>query len=69
MTTDTTRPNALQSYWLPFTANRAFKARPRLISRAKGLYYETPDGRKILDATSGLYCVNAGHGQIGRAHV
>ena len=63
MTTDTTRPNALQSYWLPFTANRAFKARPRLISRAKGLYYETPDGRKILDATSGLYCVNAGHGR------
>ena len=63
MAPDTTRPNALESYWLPFTANRAFKARPRLIARAKGLYYETPDGRQILDATSGLYCVNAGHGR------
>ena len=48
---------------MPFTANRAFKARPRLIVRAEGLYYETPEGRKILDATSGLYCVNAGHGR------
>lgn len=56
-------PNALESYWLPFTANRAFKARPRLIARAKGLYYETPEGAQILDATSGLYCVNAGHGR------
>ena len=56
-------PNDLDAYWLPFSANRAFKARPRMISRAEGLYYETPDGRKILDATSGLYCVNAGHGR------
>ena len=64
MATDTTRPNALDAYWLPFTANRAFKARPRLIARAKGLHYETPEGRKILDATSGLYCVNAGHGRV-----
>lgn len=63
MTTDTTRPNALDAYWLPFTANRAFKARPRIITGAKGLYYETPSGQKILDATSGLYCVNAGHGR------
>ena len=56
-------PNSLDAYWLPFSANRAFKARPRMISRAKGLHYETPEGRKILDATSGLYCVNAGHGR------
>lgn len=63
MAFDTTRPNSMDAYWLPFTANRAFKARPRLIARAKGLYYETQEGRKILDATSGLYCVNAGHGR------
>jgi beta-alanine--pyruvate transaminase len=55
--------NSLEAYWLPFSANRAFKARPRMISKARGLYYETPDGRQILDATSGLYCVNAGHGR------
>jgi len=55
-------PNALEPYWLPFTANRAFKRRPRLFTAAEGLHYVTPDGRKVLDATSGLYCVNAGHG-------
>jgi beta-alanine--pyruvate transaminase len=60
---DITKSNSLESYWLPFTANRAFKARPRLISKAAGMYYETPNGQKILDATSGLYCVNAGHGR------
>ena len=53
--------NDMASYWLPFTANRAFKARPRLVSGAQGLHYTTPDGRLVLDATSGLYCVNAGH--------
>ena len=60
--TGNTPPNALQSYWMPFTANRAFKARPRLFSGAAGMHYLTPDGRRVLDATSGLYCVNAGHG-------
>ncbi|WP_226818811.1 aspartate aminotransferase family protein [Acidithiobacillus montserratensis] len=47
--------------WLPFTANRDFLQRPRLLQRAKGMYYQTPDGRPILDATAGLWCVNAGH--------
>ncbi len=56
-----TSPNELDAYWLPFTANRAFKRRPRLIASADGLHYVTPDGRRVLDATSGLYCVNAGH--------
>lgn len=59
----TTTPNAIDSYWMPFAANRAFKARPRLISGAEGVHYIAADGRKVLDATSGLYCVNAGHGQ------
>jgi beta-alanine--pyruvate transaminase len=55
------KPNEIDSYWLPFTPNRAFKKRPRLISGAKGMHFFTPDGRTVLDATSGLYCVNAGH--------
>jgi len=55
--------NDLAAYWMPFTANRAFKARPRMFSGAAGMYLTTPEGRKILDATSGLYCVNAGHGR------
>jgi beta-alanine--pyruvate transaminase len=51
----------LAAYWLPFTANRAFKRRPRLIERAEGMHYVTADGRKLLDAMSGLWCCNAGH--------
>jgi beta-alanine--pyruvate transaminase len=46
---------------MPFTANRAFKRAPRLLSEAKGMYYTTADGRRILDGTAGLWCVNAGH--------
>ncbi|MDX2158416.1 MAG: aspartate aminotransferase family protein [Hyphomicrobiaceae bacterium] len=57
------KPNELEPYWLPFTPNRAFKKRPRLFSGAKDMHYLTPDGRKIIDATSGLFCVNAGHGR------
>jgi beta-alanine--pyruvate transaminase len=51
----------LAAYWLPFTANRAFKRRPRLIDRAEGMHYYTPDGRELIDAMSGLWCCNAGH--------
>ena len=54
-------PNDLEAYWLPFTPNRAFKASPRLIARAKDMYYYTPDGRAVLDGTAGLWCTNAGH--------
>ncbi|MFM1815507.1 MAG: hypothetical protein RLZ98_2202 [Pseudomonadota bacterium] len=57
------KPNELASYWLPFTANRAFKQRPRMFVGAKDMHYLTDDGRKVIDATSGLYCVNAGHGR------
>jgi beta-alanine--pyruvate transaminase len=57
------KPNELQSYWLPFTPNRAFKKRPRLFSGAKDMYFWAPDGRKIIDGSSGLFCVNAGHGR------
>ncbi len=48
-------------FWMPFTANRQFKARPRLLTGASGMYYFTDDDRQILDGTAGLWCVNAGH--------
>ena len=57
------KPNELEPYWLPFTPNRAFKKKPRLFSGAKDMHYFTPDGRRVIDATSGLFCVNAGHGR------
>ncbi|QIM73500.1 aspartate aminotransferase family protein [Bordetella trematum] len=46
---------------MPFTANRQFKAQPRMLASAKGMYYTSLDGRQILDGTAGLWCVNAGH--------
>ena len=56
-----TAPNDLESFWMPFTANRDFKKNPRMLVKAEGLHYTTQDGRKLLDATAGLWCVNAGH--------
>ena len=58
---DASRPNDLETYWMPFTANRQFKAQPRLMVGAQGMHYQSVDGRKILDGTAGLWCVNAGH--------
>jgi beta-alanine--pyruvate transaminase len=58
---DRQSPNDLESWWLPFTANRSFKQRPRMITRAKGMYYYTPEGRAVLDGSAGLWCCNAGH--------
>ncbi|MFO7305486.1 MAG: aspartate aminotransferase family protein [Gammaproteobacteria bacterium] len=52
---------ALEAFWMPFTANRQFKASPRLLARAEGMYYWSADGRRMLDAAAGLWCVNAGH--------
>jgi beta-alanine--pyruvate transaminase len=51
----------LSAYWMPFTPNRDFKAQPRLISSAGGVYYYDANGRQILDGTSGLWCVPLGH--------
>ncbi|HEX6571964.1 MAG TPA: aspartate aminotransferase family protein [Steroidobacteraceae bacterium] len=56
------RPD-LEAFWMPFTANRQFKANPRLLVRAEGMHYWTSDGRQVLDAVAGLWCVNAGHGR------
>ncbi len=53
-------PN-LAAFWMPFTANRQFKAAPRLLVRAEGMHYESADGRSVLDGTAGLWCCNAGH--------
>ena len=50
-----------ESHWMPFTANRQFKAAPRLLVEAKGMYYKTSDGRRLLDGFAGLWCCNAGH--------
>jgi beta-alanine--pyruvate transaminase len=55
----------LEAFWMPFTANRQFKANPRLLVSAEGMHYTDADGRKILDGTAGLWCVNAGHCRKG----
>jgi len=57
------RPNNLDAFWMPYSANRAFKANPRMLARAAGMYYYTNDNREILDGTAGLWCCNAGHGR------
>jgi beta-alanine--pyruvate transaminase len=60
-TNDLSAPNDLEAWWLPFTANRSFKARPRMIARAKDMHYYTPEGRAVIDGAAGLWCCNAGH--------
>nr|WP_184513301.1 aspartate aminotransferase family protein [Roseomonas pecuniae] len=57
------RPNNLDSFWMPYSDNRYFKANPRLLARAEGMSYFTPEGREVLDGTAGLWCCNAGHGR------
>jgi len=53
----------LGAFWMPFTANRHFKSDPRMIAGAEGMHFTTTDGRRVLDGTAGLWCVNAGHGR------
>jgi beta-alanine--pyruvate transaminase len=55
--------NSLENHWLPFTANREFKADPRLMVRAEGMYYWNHKGEKLIDGSSGLFCCAAGHGR------
>ena len=54
---------SLDEFWMPFTANRQFKNRPRLLESAEGVFYTDVEGRQVLDGTSGLWCCNAGHGR------
>ncbi|KAB2685485.1 MULTISPECIES: aspartate aminotransferase family protein [Brucella/Ochrobactrum group] len=62
MLTKTNAPS-LENFWMPFTANRQFKAAPRLLASASGMYYTDTDGNQVLDGTAGLWCCNAGHGR------
>ncbi|GAA4648773.1 aspartate aminotransferase family protein [Kistimonas scapharcae] len=55
--------SGLDAFWMPFTANRQFKAEPRMLTSAEGMYYTNDKGEKVLDGTAGLWCVNAGHGR------
>jgi beta-alanine--pyruvate transaminase len=55
--------NSLENQWMPFTANREFKNDPRLLVRSEGMYSWDHKGGKVLDGSSGLFCVAAGHGR------
>ncbi len=57
----TSAPNDLEPFWMPFTANRQFKSKPRMLVAARDMHYTSSEGRAILDGTAGLWCVNAGH--------
>jgi beta-alanine--pyruvate transaminase len=54
-------PLSMSAFWMPFTNNRDFKAHPRLLASAEGMYYTDVDGRQVLDGTAGLWCVPCGH--------
>lgn len=57
------RPESMSAFWMPFTNNRDFKANPRLLVSAQGMYYKDVDGNQVLDGTAGLWCVPCGHAQ------
>ena len=57
------RPNNLEAFWMPYTANRSYKSTPRMLARAEGMYYYTQDNHEVIDGTAGLWCSNAGHGR------
>ena len=61
MNEQTKLPNDLDSFWMPFTSSRAFKAHPRMVSGAEGCHYIGTDGKRRIDGTGGLWCCNAGH--------
>ena len=56
-------PNSLNEHWMPFSSNRDFKANPRLITEAKGVYLKNHQGQTQIDASSGLFCNPLGHGR------
>ena len=55
--------NTLENHWMPFTANRDFKAEPRLLVKGEGVYYWNHQGQRVLDGTAGLFCSALGHGR------
>ena len=56
-------PNSLNEHWMPFTDNKSYKKNPRLITDAKGVYLTNHEGKKMIDASSGLFCNPLGHGR------
>ncbi|MDQ6621049.1 MAG: aminotransferase class III-fold pyridoxal phosphate-dependent enzyme [Pseudomonadota bacterium] len=52
---------SLDAYWMPFTSNRDFKHDPKIVVRGEGMYLWSDRGDRLIDASSGLFCVNAGH--------
>jgi len=60
-TQNSTGRTSMDAFWMPFTANRQFKQEPRLLAKASGMHFWTPEGREVLDGIAGLWCVNAGH--------
>ena len=56
-----TAANSVDEFWMPFTPQRLFKGAPRMVVKAKGMYYYDPEGREILDGAAGMWCMNAGH--------
>jgi beta-alanine--pyruvate transaminase len=63
LTSTRTDPAWLEAHWMPFTGNRDFKARPRLITGARGAYFTDAEGREVFDGLSGLWCTGLGHGR------
>ena len=59
--TDAASGGDLQSFWMPFSPNKEFKREPRLFARGQGMFLYTPEGRELIDASAGLFCVAAGH--------
>jgi beta-alanine--pyruvate transaminase len=55
------KPVSMDEYWMPFTPNRDFKHEPKMVVRAEGMYLWSDRGERLIDASSGLFCVNAGH--------
>jgi beta-alanine--pyruvate transaminase len=55
--------NSLEQHWMPFTANRDFKNAPRLVAKSEGMYLWNQNGDKLIDGSSGLFNVAAGHGR------
>jgi len=53
----------LDSHWMPFTPNTKFKAQPRMLESAEGMYWTSKEGKSVLDMTAGLWCTNLGHGR------
>ena len=55
----TDRRNDLDAWWMPFTANRAFKRAPRMIAGAEGMHYLAEDGRRRPGSSVGARMARA----------